>query len=106
MNGDATDDRLVNLLDEATKILTRFVVPLYLEVRGRPSHFGTGFFVRAGSSNLLVSAAHVLEHAKSLFYYVEPKVTAKLSGERLLSRWNGDRERDPVEVGVLKLRER
>src|SRR4051812_36894336 len=95
IDADATDDRLIKLLDEATEILSRFVVPLYMERRGKPVHFGTGFLVRAGSTNFLVSAAHVLERASELFYYIESKTTAKLSGERRLSRWSGDREHDP-----------
>jgi len=103
VDSEAADDRLVRVLDEATDILCRVVVPLYKDERGRPSHFGTGFFVRAGSSNFLVSAAHVLEHGESLYYYTEPNVTVKLTGERRLSRWDGDREHDPVDVGVLKL---
>jgi len=103
MEIEATDDGLIKLLDEAGDVLSGCVIPLYMEERGRPSHFGTGFFVRSGSSNFLVSAAHVLEFGESLFYYIEPNVTAKLSGERRLNRWNGDREKDPVDVGVLML---
>lgn len=103
MDVEATDDRLIELLDEATSILSRCVVPLYRDEGGRPSQIGSGFFVQAGPTNFLVSAAHVLELGASLYYYIEPNVTAKLSGERRLSRWSGDRERDPVDVGVLKL---
>lgn len=98
-------DKLVDLLDEATDILSRFVVPLYVEKRGRPYQVGSGFFVRAGSAHFLVSAAHVLELGTALFYYVEPSLTARLSGERRLSKWIGDREHDPVDVGTLKLRD-
>jgi len=103
IDGEPTDDRLVKLLDQAGTVLSRCVVPLYRNDDGRPSQFGTGFFVRARSSTFLVSAAHVLEEGASLYYYIEPNVTAKLSGERRLNRWNGDRENDPVDVGVLKL---
>ena len=105
VDADAKDNEVIELLDEAINILSRFVVPLYRDEGGRPSQFGSGFFVRSGSSQFLVSAAHVLELGASLFYYIEPNVTAKLSGERRMSRWNGDRERDPVDVGVLKLKD-
>jgi hypothetical protein len=100
---EAPDDRLVVLMDEATDVLSQFVVPLYRDESGRPTQVGTGFFVRAGKANFLVSAAHVLELGTSLFYYVEPNVTAALAGDRRLSKWTGDRENDPVDVGVLKL---
>jgi hypothetical protein len=103
---EAKDDRLVVLLDEATDVLSRFVVPLYRDEGGRPSQVGSGFFVRAGSANFLVSAAHVLELGSSLYFYIEPSVTAALVGERRLSKWVGDRENDPVDVGVLKLSDR
>jgi len=99
----ATDSRLVELLDEAADILGRIVVPLFREENGRPEHFGTGFFIRAKQAAFLVSAAHVLERGRELFYYVEPNITAQLSGEVRLSKWVGDRERDPVDIGVLKL---
>lgn len=102
---EPADDRFVALMDEATDILSRCVTPLYRDEGGRPSQVGTGFFVRAGSSNFLVSAAHVLDEAKSLYYYIETNVTAKLAGVRRVSTWKGDRENDPVDVGVLKLSE-
>ncbi len=105
MNAVAKDGQVTELLNDATNILSRFVVPLYRDEGGRPSQVGSGFFVRAGSSQFLVSAAHVLEFSASLFYYIEPNVTAKLSGELRMSRWNGDREHDPVDVGVLKLKD-
>jgi len=96
-------DVVIELLDEAADVLSRFVVPLYVEKNGKPDQIGSGFFVRAGPTYFLVSAAHVLELGTVLFYYVEPKVTVHLSGDRRLSKWVGDRERDPVDVGTLKL---
>jgi hypothetical protein len=100
---NTTDSGLVELLDEAADILGRIVVPLYRDENGRPEHFGTGFFVRQGQATFLVSAAHVLEHGRELFYYVKPNVVAQLSGDVRLSKWSGDRENDPVDIGVLKL---
>jgi hypothetical protein len=100
---EAPDDRLVVLMDEATDVLSQFVVPLYRDEGGRPSQIGSGFFVRAGRASFLVSAAHVLELGTSLYYYVEPNVTATLNGDLRVNKWTGDRESDPVDVGVLKL---
>lgn len=94
------------LIDEATNLLAKFVVPLYEEdKRGRPSLNGSGFFVKAGEDIFLVSAAHVLEtlKTKNLFYYIAPGITRKLTGKLLLNPWQGDREYDPIDVGVLKL---
>ena len=102
---DADTTEFFQLMDEVTDTLAKFVVPLYVEDAGRPVQVGSGFFVQAGSANFLVSAAHVLELGTALFYYVEPKVTARLSGERRLNKWSGDRERDPVDVGTLKLKD-
>ncbi len=102
-NIEAKDDRLVQLMDEATDILSQCVVPLFSNVGEHPSQVGSGFFVRAGSVTFLVSAAHVLEQGASLYYYVKPNEIANLSGVVRLSKWSGDRERDPVDVGVLKL---
>jgi hypothetical protein len=97
------DDRLVRLLDEASDVLSQCVVPLYRNEGGKPAHFGTGFFIRAGSSHFVLSAAHVLERSRELYYYVEPSVTARLSGSLRLNPWDGDREKDPIDIGVLKL---
>lgn len=97
---------LPEIIDEATALLVKFVVPLYeSDIRGRPSSHGSGFFVKAGEHHFLVSAGHVLETLKTrpLFYYVSPGITRKLSGRLLLNPWQGDREDDPIDVGVLKL---
>jgi hypothetical protein len=99
--------QLVAAIDEATDVLTSFVVPLYVHDNGRPSHLGSGFFIKAGTTCFLVSAAHVLEimTKRPLFHYVTPTMTRTLTGELRLNRWEGDREKDPVDVGVLKLRD-
>lgn len=99
--------KLIALLDEATDVLTSFVVPLYEDNDGRPSLFGSGFFVRSGVDHFLVSAAHVLEalRGRPLFYYITPTTTRKLSGQLRLNRWNGDRNSDPIDIGVLRLTE-
>jgi hypothetical protein len=73
--------------------------------RGRPSSHGSGFFVKNGERHFLVSAGHVLETLKNrpLYYYVSPGTTRKLSGRLLLNPWKGDRENDPIDLGVLRL---
>lgn len=102
-----TDERtLPQVINETTELLAKFVVPLYeSDNRGRPSSHGSGFFVRAGESHFLVSAGHVLEtlRNKPLFFYVSPGITRKLSGKLLLNPWQGDREKDPIDLGVLRL---
>ena len=97
---------LGEVIDEAAGVLAKFIVPLYVsDSKSRPSLYGTGFFVRVGGRHFLVSAGHVLETLKTrpLFYYVAPGITRKLSGRLLLNPWQGDRENDPVDVGVLRL---
>lgn len=103
---DTTTHNLAEVLDEATSILAKFVVPLYeADFRGRPSAHGTCFFVKAGTQHFAVSAAHVLETLakRPLYYYVSPTVTRRLTGRVLLTPWHGDRERDPIDIGIVKL---
>jgi hypothetical protein len=102
----ADERTLPEIIDEAAALFAKFVVPLYeSDTRLRPSLHGTGFFVRTGERHFLVSAGHVLETLKTrpLFYYVSPGITRKLSGQLLLNPWQGDRENDPIDVGVLRL---
>jgi hypothetical protein len=97
---------LSKIIDEATNLLAKFSLPIYEDDhRGRPSLHGTGFIVQAGGQHFFVSAAHVLENlkAKPLYYYIGPSITRKLSGKLLLNRWRGDREKDPVDIGILRL---
>jgi hypothetical protein len=102
----ADERKLPEIIDEAAAVLAKFVVPVYeSDSRLRPSLLGSGFFVRAGERHFLISAGHVLEtlKARQLFYYVSPGITRKLSGRLLLNSWQGDRENDPIDVGVLWL---
>lgn len=103
---EVDEQTLPEVIDEAAALLAKFVVPLYeSDNRGRPSSYGSGFFVKAGSQHFLVSAAHVLEtlNQRPLFYYITPHTTRKLSGKLILNPWQGDREDDPIDVGVLCL---
>lgn len=102
----ADDKTLATVLSDTTDVLAKLVVPVYEDDRrGRPSLHGTGFFVNAHGQYFFVSAAHVLETTKTrpLYYYIAPSMTRKLSGTLRLTPWQGDRERDPIDVGVLKL---
>lgn len=98
---------LPQVIDEAAVLLSKFIVPLYAtdDSGKRPLPHGTGFFVRAGSDCFLVSAAHVFETLRNvpLYYYISSTVTRRVTGEVLLNQWWGDRQDDPVDIGVVKL---
>lgn len=99
-------DPLDAAIEQATELLLKFSVPLYQYDRNRrPSLSGTGFFVTAGRDIFLVSAAHVLDTAKSngLFFYTAPGTIRHLSGDLLRSKGEGDRGNDLIDVGVLRL---
>jgi hypothetical protein len=88
-------------------LLSRHIVPLFSEDGyRRPQPRGTGFLVSSASGSFLVSAAHVFDCSRSLFFYVGPKTQRWLSGEaRLTKKPDGkSRESDRLDVGVLKLR--
>jgi hypothetical protein len=96
---------LSEAVESTAAVLLKFVVPLYKTERGRSEPFGTGFFVHRDGRNFLVSAAHVLEGIakEPLYYYVELGVLRKLTGKLLLTRYDGPREADHIDVGVLLL---
>lgn len=82
----ADENALPELFDETTNLIAKFVFPLYEDDhRGRPSLHGSGFIVQAFGHHFFVSAAHVLDtlKTKSLYYYIRPSVTRKLSGKLL-----------------------
>lgn len=86
--------------------LGEFILPLFAKSEGQyPEMIGTGFLVEDGGSSFLVSAAHVLDHARRLFFYVEKGTTRILSGRiaKSLSPNNGPRQTDRLDVAVLKL---
>lgn len=101
-----SDPSLAKLFEETGNLLTKFVIPLYEEDRkGRPSLHGTGFFVKSKNHHFLVSAGHVLETLKNrpLFYYSARNTLRKLAGQLILNPWTGDRDKDPIDVGIIKL---
>ena len=101
-----TESTLAEVIEEATQVLVKFSIPLYRKDRvGRPLQYGTGFFVRTQSATFLVSAAHILDYAKShaLFYYSEPGQLRNLSGQLIRSTGEEDRAKDLIDVAVLRL---
>ena len=101
-----TANRLDAPIKEVTELLAKFSTPLYqYDSDHRPELIGTGFFVKAGGSSFLVSAAHVLDVAKNrgLFFYIAPKTTRNLSGRLIRSNHEDNRHSDLIDVGVLRL---
>jgi hypothetical protein len=103
-------DLTLNPLDiaiaETTALLIKFCVPLYHYGRNRQPYLnGTGFFVRSGVHTFLVSAAHVLDTAKThgLFFYIDTGTVRHLSGKLLRTKGEGNRAMDLIDVGVLLL---
>jgi hypothetical protein len=97
---------LRRVIGEAVDLLTKFSVPLYVDDEyGRPDQFGTGFFVRARESHFLVSAAHVLDVArtKGVFFYATPTTLRALNGKVLTTGHPDNRDDDALDVGVMKL---
>lgn len=101
------NDNLSVAIEQATALLLKFSVPLYQNHNGRPSLYGTGFFVKAGNDNFLISAGHVLDPTKhnGLFFYSAPGTHRHLSGQLLLSKHEKNSGKDMKDIGVLKLSE-
>lgn len=99
-------NKLAKALSEAIQTLVKCVVPLYSDHRGAPAIAGSGFFVRHGSLDFLVSAAHVLDIFKKEqgYYYVTPSTTRKLSGRLITNAHVGrSRKDDLLDVGAILL---
>jgi hypothetical protein len=95
-----------HVIGEAVDLLTKFSIPLYVKDKyGRPDQFDTGFFVRARDSHFLVSAAHVLDVARTrhVFYYTTPTTVRTLTGKILTTGFHNSRDDDPLDVGVMKM---
>jgi hypothetical protein len=97
---------LATVLESAIDLLTKYSIPLYVnDEYNRPDQFGTGFFVRAGESHFLVSAAHVLDVARTrkVFYYATPEKLRWLSGRVLTTGRPETLDDDMLDVGVMRL---
>lgn len=93
-------------ISDSFHVLSRLVVPLYMDDQfGRPQLCGSGFFVLKPGQALLVSAAHVLEEARSnrLYYFVEPQVRRLVNGRITSNRWTGPRDTDLLDIAAVRL---
>ena len=92
-------------IEEACEVLSRLVVPLYIDVNEKPALVGTAFFVTYEDQTLLVSAAHVLDvlRTSNLYYYIEPAVKQRVLGRVLQTKYEGPRGKDPIDLGVVRL---
>ena len=67
-----------------SNLLVQHIVPLFTEHSGsKPQLVGSSFLVSSRTRSCLISAAHVFDELKAgheLFFYIEPKIKRKLSG--------------------------
>jgi len=98
-------ETLSDVLAEAIETLTSFSVPLYVELRSRPVLCGTGFFVNVAKECFLVTAAHVLDDAKShrMYFHATPKLQRALDGRMVRSGSQDRRLEDIVDIGIVRL---
>lgn len=95
--------------EEAFRIISSFTIAIYRIENKVQQLFGSGFFVRDAGQYFLVSAAHVLERLQKeeLYFFATTtkieSIAAHISGQVFLSHWVGDREKDPIDIGVTKL---
>ena len=97
---------MLSVISEAVDALTKFSVPLYVnDDYGRPQQYGTGFFVRANQSDFLVSAAHVLDIARTrnVFFYSKPDTLRWLTGPVITTGHPDQRANDKLDIGVMRL---
>jgi hypothetical protein len=96
---NAVDQNAPTVWEEASELLSSWVIPLYQDRNTRPCQIGTGFFVRTAGAVFLVSAAHVLRLTKDrrLYYYIDPNTTHSISGQLRISRHSN------IDVAVVKL---
>jgi hypothetical protein len=102
---ESVNDKYTESIEKAIALLAKFSVPLYFKQNDHPVLYGTGFFVKDGSDFFLVSAAHVFDMAKNdgLFFYSSPGIIRHLSGTMLRTSGEADRNKDLIDIGVLKL---
>lgn len=89
--------------NELADALLVHVISLCAKSSGaRPVHVGTGILVEMAGQPFLISARHVLKDARSLFFYIDTKVTRKLSGQLLLGQLEAGTA-DRIDVAILRL---
>ena len=92
VTNDKTDSELHHTIRKSINYFTNFIVPLYVEQRGKPILLGTGFFVELPSGLALVSAAHVLKDVSErnpLYVYRGSNDVVQVTGKRFLSDIEG-----------------
>lgn len=102
-----TDDEILNsTIEQATELLSRMSIPLYIDKGSRPLFFGTGFIVKTQGRFFLVSAAHVLDAGAehSIFFYCAPNTIRFLTGEAITTKIENDRSNDLLDIGITELR--
>jgi hypothetical protein len=102
---ELADDELANVTHAAFQLLGRCVVPLYVDADGTPCHIGTGFFLALPGGCLLVSAAHVLDEGRDrgMYFYSSPNTKRLVFGRLTMSRHDGPRTNDMVDLGAVLL---
>jgi hypothetical protein len=86
--------------------LLQSTIPLFGNKSGkRPKLFGTGFFVSTKNSIYLISAAHVLDNFKELYFYISPSKKRKLTGKLILTKpaTGTSRNEDKLDIAILRL---
>ncbi len=107
-----TFERESHVIAQLSNLLSHHIVPLFANRRsGKPQLVGSSVLVSSGTSSYLISAAHVFDELRAgheLFFYIEPKIIRKLSGNLRLTKTppGKDRKSDRLDVGVLKLQGR
>jgi hypothetical protein len=98
-------DDLTQAIEEVCEIVLKMVVPLYVNANDAPQLVGTGILLTHNRSNLLVSAAHVLEELRSrpLYFYSEPAVLRRVTGTLTTNVPASSREHDLVDIGAVRL---
>ncbi len=97
------------VITSLANILARHILPLFTETSGgKPKLIGSSFLISVGTSSYLVSAAHVFDELTAgheLFFYIDPHIKRKLSGNLRLTKMpeGKNRKSDRLDVGVLKL---
>jgi len=106
---DVPSDELWALVDALKDQLAKHVVPIFRDdEKGRPELLGSGLLVAARQGSFLVSAAHVLDPVRTdepLYLHPRPGCKLRLAGRHFLTLPDagGDRKRDGLDVGVLRL---